>query len=174
MAFSLPNARPDSLPEAMEACWKDGSDQIFEAFFGLFKQFMQVDLAQYTHKLALVEQVCAASREEIRREFSHQQEKNFDYILLFRAIVYSHFSHVAGDHGVNKMLQKAQSPLQVASSGAAHDISIAVFSGLLTLDGPCRVKLLDFSLRVGAASAGDLCFALLKAQLARLKGMGPL
>ena len=93
MAFSLPDTDSNLLFQAMRTCWKDGSDQIFEAFFGLFKQLIQAEFARYTSEIALVDQLCAAARDEIRREFSHQEEKNFDYLLLFRAIVYSHFSH---------------------------------------------------------------------------------
>jgi len=169
MGFCLPDTNPDRLFQAMRACWKDSSDQAFDAFFGLFKQLMQADLARYTNKLATVEQVCGASRDEIRREFSNQEAKNFDYVLLFRAIVYSHFSHTLEDRGVMKVLQNAHSSMPVGSSGTGHDTCIVVFVALLTLGGNCRGKLLDLSLEVRAASFPDACFADLKAHLARLR-----
>lgn len=168
MAFSLPDTNPNLLLEAMRACWKNGSDQIFEVFFGLFKQLMQVDLARYTSDIAVVEQVCGAGRDEIRRELSHQEEKDFDYVLMFRAIVYSHFSHALGDRGVTKVLQSAHSPIRISSSGAGHDSCIVVFAALLTLGGDCRGKFLDLSLEVPASSVSAACFATLNAHLARI------
>jgi hypothetical protein len=63
--------------QAMRACWKDGYDKSFNAFFGLFKQLMLVDLARYSSKVPF-DQVCDASRDEIRHEFSQPEEKNFD------------------------------------------------------------------------------------------------
>jgi len=168
MAFSLPDTDPNHLLEAMRACWKDGSDQIFEAFFGLFKQLIQAEFARYSSKIALVDQLGAASRDEIRREFSHQEEKNFDYVLLFRAIVYSHFSHTLKDQGVTKVLQNAHTSMQVGSSGTGHDICVIAFAALLTLGGDCRGKLLDLSLGAGTASVAAACFAALHAHLARI------
>jgi hypothetical protein len=116
MAFCFPNTDGKHLLEAMRACWKDGSDQTFDAFFGLFKQLMQADLAQYSCKTPL-DQICDASRDEIRREFSQPAEENFDYALLFRAIAYSHYSHTLGDRGVNKVLQNAKCPMVVGPKG---------------------------------------------------------
>jgi hypothetical protein len=170
MAFCLPNTDPDPehLLQAMRACWKDGSDQTFDAFFGLFKQLMQADLARYTSKVALVDQVCDESRDEIRREFSLREEMNFDYALLFRAIAYSHYSHTLGDRGVSKVLQNAKCPMPVGPTGTGHDMCIVAFEVLLTLEGNCRGKLLDLSLEVGTASVEADCFAALKAQFNRL------
>ena len=168
MGFCFPDTDPQRLPGAMRDCWKDGSDQKFDAFLGLFKQFMQADLARYTSEVALVDEVCAASRDEIRREFSIPEGKNFDYALLFRAIVYSHFSHTLQDRGVTKVLQYAQSPMSVGSGGTGHDICIVIFAALLSLGGDCMGKLLDLSLEVGAASVAPNCFAALRTHLNRL------
>ncbi len=168
MAFSLPDTDSNLLFQAMRTCWKDGSDQIFEAFFGLFKQLIQAEFARYTSEIALVDQLCAAARDEIRREFSHQEEKNFDYVLLFRAIVYSHFSHTLKDQGVTKVLQNAHSSMQVGSSGTGHDLCIVAFAALMTLSGDCRGKLLDLSLGAGVFSVPAACFAALNAHLARI------
>jgi len=168
MAFRLPDTDPNLLFQAMRACWKNCSDQIFEAFFGLFRQLIQAEFARYTSEIALVDQLCAAARDEVRREFSHQKEKNFDYILLFRAIVYSHFSHTLKDQGVRKILQNAHSSMLVGPSGTGHDLCIVAFAALLTLPGDCRGKLLDFCLEAGALSVPTACFAAFNAHLARI------
>jgi len=167
MAFCFPNTDSEHLFETMRACWKDGSDQTFDAFFGLFKQLVQVELARYSSKVPL-DQVCDASRDEIRREFSQPEEKNFDYALLFRAIVYSHYSHTLGDRGINKLLQNAKCPMVIGPTGIGHDMGIVAFEVLLTLEGSCRGKLLDVSLEVRNAAVKDRCLAALKVQCSRL------
>ena len=169
MAFCLPNTDLKHLLQAMRACWKDGSDQTFDAFFGLFKQLMQADLTRYSSEVPL-DQVCGASRDEIRREFSLPEEKNFDYALLFRAISYSHYSHTLGDRGISKVLQNAKCPMPVGPDGTGHDMCIVAFEVLLTLEGNCRGKLLDLSLEVGTTPVDADCFAVLKAQFNRLYG----
>jgi hypothetical protein len=170
MGFCFPDTDPDRLPAAMRDCWKDGSNQKFDAFFGLFTPFMRADLARYTNKVALVDEVCAASRDEIRREFTIPEETNFDYVLLFRAIVYSHFSHTLQDRGVMKVIQYAQSPPSVGSGETGHDICIVIFEVLLSLGGDCMGKLLDLSLESGASSVAPACFAALRMRLSRLPG----
>jgi hypothetical protein len=173
MAFHFPDTDPAHLLGAMRKCWEDTSDRSFDAFCAEWTQLMQADLAQFTGKLALVDQICKACHGEYRHEFSVHFDEDYDYGLLFRAIAYSHFSHTLEDRGVQALLRVSGISLPFGSTSASgkmnHEVCVIVFAAVLSVGGHCTGHLLDMCLEVRTAGVVDGCFTVLKLHLEHIQ-----
>ncbi len=161
MSFGIAHLNPTDLLGAIRKCWEDPSDRQFEAFFSAWCDFMKADLAQFIDNATPVEQVCQACREEYRHQFSAPHNAQIDYALFFRAIAYSHLSHLLlKDRGLRTLFRAAgpSTSFVPGPHNMSHETCVVVFAAMLSMDNGCAGYLLDvcFELALGGDPRGCL------------------
>jgi hypothetical protein len=134
------SAHPD-FAQLIANCCADPSDEQFKEFRVGWREFLNGDLTQFVSDAQVMDGVCDAAEGEYRRRFLAGYRPHFDYGLYFRAVAYSHLSHMRGDRGVQNLLGRVSGVKLVENVG--HDLCIVIFLSILAIKDGCAAFLLD-------------------------------
>jgi len=125
----------------IRSCCEDSSDEHFQKFWLAWREFLNADLTQFISDAHVLDEVCWAAKAEYHREFRAGYRAHFDYGLHFRAIAYSHLSHMQKDRGIQSLLEELSREMVLES--VDHDRCVLMFAVILRITNGCAAYLLD-------------------------------